>query len=144
MRKARKDFGDCFAGKLSRGDADKIGMWMCEKQAHEFFPGVTGRANNRRRCPAAEASRLYTFFLHNAQCVFRLDAIATKHSRRTKDFAVASCHYGCSLSRRRCGDRDLCTRSCDHPFQILHDLAAGEGSERAGWNRQNDWNESPA
>lgn len=70
MSKARKNSRKRFVDELTRRDGDKIDMRMAEKQAHEFFAGIAGCANNR------DLDRLAAF--HNAQCVFRLDAIATK------------------------------------------------------------------
>ena len=70
MSEARKNLPKRFIDELTRCDGDKIDMRMAEQQAHEFFAGITGSADDR--C-------LDRFFsLHNAQCVFRLDAIATK------------------------------------------------------------------
>jgi hypothetical protein len=43
---------------------------MREKKADQLFTGVTGRADDRD--PGQR-------FLHNAQCVFRLAAIATNN-----------------------------------------------------------------
>ena len=71
--------GRCLAGKGARREIER---WTDEdvmditevtalsiRGAHEFFAGVTGRANHRD---------LGQRFLHNAQCVFRLTRIATK------------------------------------------------------------------
>ena len=70
MSEPRKNLRKRFVDELTRCDCDKIDMRMAEQQAHEFFAGIAGCAYNR------DLDRLAAF--HNAQCVFRLDAIATK------------------------------------------------------------------
>lgn len=70
MSEARKNLRKRFVDELTRCDGDKIDMRMAEEQPHELFAGVTGSADDR--CFDRFVS------LHNAQCVFRLDAIATK------------------------------------------------------------------
>ena len=88
MGEARKNLGECFASKLSRGCPDKIDMRVGEQQTHQLFAGVTGSADNGYPgLSAAEDSGLYSFF-HNAQCVFALNLIATKHCRGRKNFAL--------------------------------------------------------
>jgi len=52
---------------------------MRQQQPHQFFADIAGRTDDGDfRFLAAEDSRLYSFF-HNAQCVFRLDLIATNN-----------------------------------------------------------------
>src|ERR1019366_4746587 len=78
MGESRKNLRDRFPGKLPRRYGDKIDIGMSEQQAHQFFPGIAGCADHRGfSLAAAENSRLCGF-LHKAQWVFRLDAIATK------------------------------------------------------------------
>ncbi len=80
---ARKDLGERFAGELPRRHRDKIDMWVRQQQADKFLAGVTGSANYRDLGFAAADSGLYRF-LHNAQCVFRLRAIATNFGWRPR------------------------------------------------------------
>ena len=77
VRNARENFGESFAGELPRCNDRKVGARMTQKQAHQLFAGVTGSSNDRHPGAAAEDSVLYIFF-HDAQCVLRLRAIATK------------------------------------------------------------------
>ena len=67
MSEAGENVGHRFAGKLARRGGDKINIRMAEQQAHQFFAGITGSANDRDLGSC-----------HNAQCVFRLARIATK------------------------------------------------------------------
>ena len=89
VREAREDVGDSLASVLSGCNRNKIGIRMREQKTHELFAGITGTANHRH---PGFANRC-----HNAQCVLRLESIATKSVE-----ALAPWTKWIELSKARC------------------------------------------
>jgi hypothetical protein len=66
----RKDFGQRLPRELPRGRGHQFDLWMPQKQPHEFLAGIPGSADHGH----PRSLRIF----HDAQCVLRLGAIATK------------------------------------------------------------------
>src|SRR4051812_30322318 len=95
--RARENFRDALARKLSGGYRSQFRLRMTQKEPDQLFARVTGRAHHRH------PGFLPRF--HRAQCVFRLAKIATS------SVAASLCE---ALERRRAWDashRDAATEA---------------------------------